>query len=124
MIAFRAHSIEEVLRKIDEESNKPVNRKASDKKKDIVQAVLTVWAVSIASILIIGFLSATFILPDKEEQGSGVDKEITEQFLLQLEESYKEERDKRQEMLKMDNKFIGLSFIRLCGRQNEFSFEQ
>jgi hypothetical protein len=112
---------EEVLRKIDIETNKPESEKSLNKKMNSYSQRIAVWAVSIASVFMIGFLSATFILPDKEEQGIGVDKAITEQFLLQLEESYKEERDKRQEMLKMeDDKFIGLSFIRLSDDRMNF----
>ena len=53
---------EEVLRKIEEESNKPLNRSHSIKKKGTFKQNVTVWAVSIASIFIIGILSATFLL--------------------------------------------------------------
>ena len=76
----------------------------------MIRQKATVWAVSIASVFIIGFLTATFIYTEKNEQaGEG---EITEQFLLQLEESYKEEREKKQEILQLsDVRFNKVSFI-------------
>ena len=104
-----------MLRKIEEESTKSLNRDPSVNKKGTFKQNVTVWAVSIASIFIIGILSATFLLSDKSEQAA--EGEITEQFLLQLEESYKVEREKRREMLKMDEeRFAEINFIRSADR--------
>ena len=52
---------------------------------------------------------------DKNEQAA--EGEITEQFLLQLEESYKVEREKRREMLKLEEeRFAEINFIRSADR--------
>ena len=100
----------EVLRKIEEESNKPINEEPSMKKKGMFKQYVTVWAVSIASIFIIGILSATYILTEKNEQATEV--EFTEQYLQDLKDIYKEEREKRRKILKMDEeKFASIDFI-------------
>lgn len=84
---------DETLRKIDEGSTKRINSKNNR---------IIVWTISIASIFLIGFLTATFLLSENREQAAKEELEITNQFRLELEESYKEERDKRQEALKME----------------------
>ncbi|WP_438312137.1 hypothetical protein [Sporosarcina sp. FA9] len=101
---------EEVFRKIEEESPQMHLKKNSSFKQNA-----TAWVISIASIFIIGILSAAFLLSDTDEQA--IEGEITEQFLLQLKESYKEEREKRKELLKMDEeRFAEIPFIRSADR--------
>src|SRR6185312_12011960 len=86
----------DVLRKIEMETIQSSKKKSSKGKGNMIRQKATVWAVSIASVFIIGFLTATFLYTEKNEQaGEG---EITEQFLLQLEESYNAERMKKQEI--------------------------
>ena len=47
--------------------------------------------------------------------------EITDQFHLELEESYKEERDKRQEELKMEEElFNRLNFVKLADNRIDY----
>ena len=97
---------DDTLRKIEEGLTK---RNPSKNNRIIV------WTISIASIFIMGFLTATFFLSENREQAAKKEVEITDQFRLKLEESYKEERDKRQEALKMEDElFNRLSFIKLA----------
>ena len=101
---------DKTLRRIEEDSTKRIPGKSNTLRKNI-----TVWAISIASIFIIGFLTATFLLSEDREQAAKEEVEITDQFHLELEESYKEERDKLQEELKMEDElFNRLHFIKLA----------
>ena len=50
---------------------------------------------SIPSIFIFCFLTATYFLSEIREQAAKEEVEITDQFRLELEQSYKEEQDKR-----------------------------
>lgn len=100
---------DETLRKIKEGSTK---RNHSKNNRIIV------WSISIASIFIIGFLTATFFLTENREQAAKEEVEITDQFRLELEKSYKEERTKLQEEFKMEDElFNRLTFIKLADHQ-------
>lgn len=111
---FRA---EDVLDRIDDESNRQleVSLVKSDKSSKWQKA--SVWAVSLASVFLIGILSASF-LNDGNKQGNATGEESVEtnaKDLEQLEKDYQKERDARQEMLGMtDEQFDQLGFVSLA----------
>ncbi|MCM3639210.1 hypothetical protein M3152_16035 [Sporosarcina luteola] len=97
---------EEVFRKIDEES---ISRKNEQKKptKHGVRQQITVWAMSIASIFIIGFIGTGYIIEQKQKSEEGtIETTLTDQVIEDLFKQYEEEREKRREMLKLDEVYF------------------
>ena len=92
---------DEILRKIEHDTTKRSPNKPNTMRKNI-----TVWAMSIASVFLIGFLTATFLLTENREVATMTENEITDQFRLELEQSYKEEREKRQQILKWQTNYL------------------
>jgi hypothetical protein len=104
---------EEVLKKIEEEGKQQQNMLVVEPRKTSKWQKISVWPVSLASVFLIGILSASF-LNDGNGQGSE-EPEPSSQYELkikEMKEKYLAARDKRQEMLKMDDEqFDQLGFV-------------
>ncbi|MCZ8540424.1 hypothetical protein [Psychrobacillus psychrodurans] len=98
---------DEILQKIENENNiAPVEKKSKGSKWQRI----TVWAVSIASVFVIGILGTTFLNDSNDVTTS--DQENSEDDIKNLEKKYKEERLKRQQMLQMDEvEFASIEFV-------------
>ena len=100
---------DEILKKIKNETNvTPIEKK----KKGFKWQRITVWAVSIASALIIGILGSSYVLKEEmfqqEEQMSDVTKELIER----MKKNYPIEREKRRELLNLsEEEFSQIAFI-------------
>jgi len=102
---------DEVLRKIDEEGNRQQNLPVAESRKTSKWQKVSVWSVSLASVFLIGILSASF-LNDQNGQGSEESASEYDLVIKEMKEKYQIERDKRQEMLKMDDEqFDQLGFV-------------
>ncbi|WP_391202865.1 hypothetical protein [Psychrobacillus sp. L4] len=100
---------QEVLNKIEKENipSTPENTLQTSKWQKA-----TVLAVSLASVLIIGILGATFLLDDEIRQGEVVQNDETKAFLDKLKYQYPIEREKRREMLNLpEEEFSQIGFI-------------
>lgn len=105
---------DEVLRKIEEEGNQPNEHIESAKPKASKWQKVSVWAVSLASVFIIGILSASF-LNEGKEQGDDAASEVEEKEIEKLEKAYQQEREKRQKMLGMTKEqFDLLGFVKFA----------
>ncbi|ALC84626.1 hypothetical protein AM499_01385 [Bacillus sp. FJAT-22090] len=101
---------DEILNKIELEKVEPLSKNKTTKSKWQKVAEL---AVSIASILIIGILGATFLLEDETRQGKEIQNEESKAFLEKLKKNYPIERKKRREMLNLsEEEFSQIEFIR------------
>ncbi|SDN98188.1 hypothetical protein SAMN05518871_10910 [Psychrobacillus sp. OK028] len=98
---------DEILRKIEDENRMaPIERK----DKGFKWQKITVWAVSIASVFIIGILGTTFLHDINE--GTTNDQTYSEDDIKKLETQYERERLKRQQMLQLDKEqFATLEFV-------------
>ena len=98
---------DEILKKIENENNDvPIKKKTKGSKRQRI----TVWAVSVASIFIIGILGISFLNDDNEEMTG--DQEYGEGNIKILEKQYKKERLKRQNMLQLDDtEFSAIEFV-------------
>lgn len=119
---------DEVLRKIDEETKKTRNEAHSVGKNKTLRHTMTVWGVGIASVFVFGIITAMFILEQKEGTGEitganmqhGSDEYIEspekmkefDEYSVALNKEYEIEREKRREMLKLEEKKFGkLEFV-------------
>ncbi|KQL33451.1 hypothetical protein [Psychrobacillus sp. FJAT-21963] len=101
-----------ILNKIELEKVEPLSKNKTTKSK---WQKITVLAVSIASILIIGILGATFLLEDETRHGKEIQNEESKAFLEKLKKNYPIEREKRREMLNLsEEEFSQIEFIRLA----------
>ncbi|MCM3711572.1 hypothetical protein [Sporosarcina luteola] len=97
---------EEVFRKIDEEASSRKNEQKKPTKHGVRQQI-TVWAMSIASIFIIGFIGTGYIIEQKQKSEEGtIETTVTDQVIEDLLMQYEEEREKRREMLKLDEVYF------------------
>ncbi|MEK3980797.1 hypothetical protein MKY37_17345 [Psychrobacillus sp. FSL K6-2836] len=98
---------DEILKKIENENNvAPIVKKNKGTKRQRI----TVWAVSLASVFIIGILGTTFLNDSNDVITS--DQENSGDDIKNLEKQYKEERLKRQQMLQMDEvDFANIEFV-------------
>ena len=104
---------DEVLQKIEEEGSEPVEVKPVTKPVASKWQKVSVWAISLASIFLIGILSASFL--NNEEQGDEPVSEFDTNDSRKLEKEYKAERVKRQKILHMTNEqFDELGFVQFA----------
>ncbi|PUB15801.1 hypothetical protein [Paenisporosarcina sp. OV554] len=105
---------DEVLSKIEDESqqqqygtvDKSVNTSKWQKN--------SVWAVSLASIFLIGILSASF-MNDHDEEKNSTAAEYDQKEMEELKKDYQSEREKRQKMLGLTNEqFDHLGFVKFA----------
>ncbi|WP_075620497.1 hypothetical protein [Paenisporosarcina indica] len=108
---------DEVLRKIEEEGNQTKEPILTVKSPTSKWQKISVWAVSLASVFIIGILSASF-LNDGKEQGDKSVTEFDENDIEKLEKAYQEEREKRRKMLDLtDEQFDSLGFVQFADQE-------
>ncbi|MFC5602179.1 hypothetical protein [Sporosarcina koreensis] len=96
---------DEVFRKIDEEKvPQPTIQKSS---KGEIRQRITVWAVSLASVFMIGLIGAGLVFDQKQKSEEEIiQSPIKDEFIENLLKRYEEEREKRREMLKLDEVFF------------------
>ncbi|MCM3745475.1 hypothetical protein M3193_15210 [Sporosarcina luteola] len=93
---------EEVFRKIDEEASSRKNEQKKPTNHGVRQQI-TVWAMSLASIFIIGLIGTGFILEQKQKsEEENIESTVTDQLIQDLFKQYQEERENRRELLKLD----------------------
>ncbi|MFC4411343.1 hypothetical protein ACFOZY_13020 [Chungangia koreensis] len=101
---------EEVLQKLDDEPIQKSNIEPQKSKKDRYIQKASVWLVSLASVFLLGIIAATFLINEEDPQTSG---EISDEYIEQLKKDYQAEREKRREMLKMEEeRFSDLGFVK------------
>ena len=98
---------DEILKKIENENNEaPIKKKTKSSKRQRI----TVWAVSIASALLIGVLGITFL--EEQQNTSTSDQDYNDEDIKKLEKKYEKERLKRQQTLQMnEEEFTTLGFV-------------
>lgn len=98
---------DEILKKIENGNNvAPIVKKNKGSKRQRI----TVWAVSVASVLLIGVLGTTFLEDQKNTTIS--DQELNEDDITKLEKQYEKERLKRRQMLQLDEAdFATIEFV-------------
>jgi hypothetical protein len=102
---------DEVLSKIEDEGQQQQNGATVDSSKTSKWQKVSVWAVSLASVFLIGILSASFI-NDGKEQGSEQDSAIDSKDIEELIIAYQDEKETRRESLGMTNEqFSQLGFV-------------
>lgn len=105
---------DDVLSKIEKEEKEQKEVKPFTKPVGSKWQKVSVWGVSLASVFLIGLLSASF-MSDGKEQGDKLVSEYDAKDIKELEEDYQQERKKRQEMLAMsDEQFDQLGFVSLA----------
>lgn len=93
---------DEVFKKIDEEKVPDFQEKRTQKNGGFRQR-FTVWAVSIASIFIIGLIGTGLVLDQKNNSDEeNLDTVVTDDYIEELQQKYEIEKEKRREMLKLD----------------------
>ncbi|MCG7346568.1 hypothetical protein MHZ92_20920 [Sporosarcina sp. ACRSL] len=95
---------DDVLQKIDEEGNiRPIEKKKTHR----IRQRLTVWTVSIASVFVIGLIGAGYVFDEKQQADETVlDSEELDDYIEELKAKYEVEREKRREMLKLDEEYF------------------
>lgn len=110
---------EEIIRKIENEHNiAPVEKKSKGSKWQRI----TVWAVSIAIVVIIGILGSSYILEDEKmiQQGEQM-SDATKEFIERIKKDYLIEREKRRELLNLsEEEFSQIPFIQSADSNFEF----
>ena len=98
---------DEILQKIENENHVvPIEQKSKGSKRQRV----TVWAVSIASVFIIGILGTSFLYESNE--GTKSQQEYSEDDIKNLVKKYEKERLKRQQILQLDEaEFANIEFV-------------
>jgi hypothetical protein len=97
---------DEVFRKIDEEGKSQPHEQNKSAKNSMKQRI-TVWAMSVASILIIGLIGTGYIFDQKQKSEKEIFQfPVTDEYIESLFDRYEEERDKRREILKLDEVFF------------------
>ncbi|MEK5147830.1 hypothetical protein MKX53_12505 [Psychrobacillus sp. FSL K6-4615] len=97
----------EILTKIENENNvPPIEKKIRGSKRQRI----TVWAVSVASVLGIGLLGTTYLTDSDNTTTS--DENYSDEDIEKFKSRYKDERLKRQKILQMnDAEFTTLDFV-------------
>jgi len=119
---------EEVLRKIEGETVNPREFETPSKMKSGFRRRFSVWAVSIASVFLFGFFTASFMFEQKNQPEEMTGMEVPDEgeysvlpevvheydeYIDSLKMEYEIEREKRRKVLKLDKeKFEKLEFIR------------
>lgn len=110
--------VEDVINKIENEKVPPVyeeRHKASKWQK------VTVWAVSLASVFIIGVLGSMFLVKENRMQGEEQLSESVKEFMDRLKKEYPVEREKRREMLNLpEEEFSKIEFISSADSRFQF----
>ena len=98
---------DEILQKIENENHVvPIEKKSKGSKWQRV----TVWAVSISSVFIIGILGTSFLYESNE--GTKSQQENSEDDIKNLVKKYEKERLKRQQILQLDEaEFANIEFV-------------
>ncbi|WP_313894558.1 hypothetical protein [Psychrobacillus sp.] len=101
---------DEVLQKIEKEIVQPPPSKQS---KGTTWQKVTVWAVGIASLFVVGILGGIYLSDERASQGEGQLNEANKEFVEKLKKGYPIEREKRREMLNLsEEEFTQIEFIR------------
>lgn len=113
---------DEVLQKIEEETNNSGRKEPSSKKKGTFRRTMTVWAVGIASVFLFGVITAIFVLEGQENTPATKVEEYVEspevvqeydEYIDTLKKEYAIEREKRRKKLMLEEeKFEQLEFVR------------
>lgn len=110
---------DEILRKIEIENEKNVTP-IEKKTKGYKWQRITVWAVSIASVFLIGILGSSYIL-EEGTQGEQM-SDATKEFIERLKKDYLIEREKRRELLHLsEEEFSQIPIIQSADSYFEFS---
>lgn len=105
---------DEVLSKIEAEGQQQHNGSIVNSSKTSKWQKVSVWAVSLASVFLIGILSASF-LNDGKEQGSEQDSVIDSKDIEELEIAFEKEKETRREILGMtEEQFSQLGFVSIA----------
>lgn len=98
---------DEILTKIENDNNiPPLEKKSRGSKRQRI----TVWAVSVASVLVIGLLGTTY-LTDLDDTPTS-DENLSDENIEKFKSRYKDERIKRQKILQMNEaEFTTLGFV-------------
>lgn len=98
---------DEIFKKIENENTVIPDEK---KTKGSRRQRFTVWAVSIASLFVIGILGTTFLA--NEDDTTTNEHQFSEANIKELEKQYQEERSKRSQMLHMEeDEFALIEFV-------------
>jgi len=106
---------EDVLTKLDDTPIRQtfIEEPKKSKKEALIQKA-SVWLVSLASVFILGIITANFLMNEEEKDTA----EVSNEQIEQIKKDYQKEREKRRELLKMDEKrFKELSFVHLADEQ-------
>lgn len=96
---------DEVFKKIDEE--KVPQPEIQKPTKGGFRQHLTVWAMGVASLFIIGLIGTGIVFEQKQNTDKEtIESPVTDEYIEDLLERYEEEREKRREMLKLDEVFF------------------
>lgn len=98
---------DEVFRKIEqEETSRPVEKKKPSKHG--IRQHITVWAMSIASVFLIGLIGAGYIADQKNSEEEIIDSTELDEYIEELKAKYEVEKEKRRELLKLDEEHFEL----------------
>ncbi|MDN4609088.1 hypothetical protein [Sporosarcina highlanderae] len=96
---------DEVFKHIDEEKVPQSNKKKSSNRG--FRQNLTIWAMGIASMFIIGIIGTGYVLDQKQKSEEEIiQSPVTDEHIESLLKRYEEERENRREMLKLDEVFF------------------
>lgn len=105
---------DDVLNKIDVENQNLQEVPAVQTAKPSKWQKVSVWAVSLASVFLIGILSASFF-NEHEEQKTKTTAEYNKTEIAELKKDYQKEREIRRKMLGMTNEqFDQLNFVQFA----------
>lgn len=112
---------DEVFRKIEqEETSRPVDKKKPSKHG--MRQHITVWTMSIASVFLIGLISAGYLADQKNSEEEIIDSSELDEYIEELKAKYEVEKEKRREMLKLDEEhfelYAGSSSISLLSMES------
>ncbi|MFF2755434.1 hypothetical protein ACFVR1_17075 [Psychrobacillus sp. NPDC058041] len=89
---------DEVLSKLEDEKVQSIN---VERHKSLKWQKVTIWAVSIASLFIIGILGSSYLLKENAIQGEEQLSESAKEFIDRLKKEYPIAREKRREVLNL-----------------------
>ncbi|WP_318616909.1 hypothetical protein [Sporosarcina sp. YIM B06819] len=96
---------EEILQKIEEETNNPGKKEPAVRRKSTLRHKVTVWSVSIASVFLFGIITALFITEHNEKLASAA-------YIEKFQQDYAMEREKQRDILKLEEDNFGkLTFV-------------
>ncbi|EPD50506.1 hypothetical protein HMPREF1210_02475 [Paenisporosarcina sp. HGH0030] len=105
---------DDVLSKIEAENQKQHEVPVVNAVKPSKWQRVSVWAVSLASVFLIGILSASF-MNDHDDQKNNAAAEYDQKEIEELKKDYQKEREKRQKMLGMTSEqYDQLGFVKFA----------